>query len=151
MLSAQNWDKTQVTSWLPVLFFFNFKLIDCKFSFYENLNLSRLWSSGFRSSRRTFSDTCHSKEIGEIPLSAERKTLKFFLKCRNRISFGKLGWSRGLGVGRSKNKTSRRVNFRWNCGGGKICFQNSVFLTSYVPKTYLWLVTWYPPFWASFA
>lgn len=33
---------------------------------------------------QTLSDTCHSKEIGKIPLCAERKTLKFFLNVGRR-------------------------------------------------------------------
>lgn len=62
---------------------FNFKLIYCKFSSCEILTLDRLWDSDF-SSRRTFSDTCHSEEIGEIPLCAEKNT-KVFLKYWNKI------------------------------------------------------------------
>ena len=77
--------KTQVVSWLSVVCVcvFNFKLIYCKFSSCEILTLDRLCDSDF-SSRRTFSDTCHSEEIGEIPLCAEKNT-KVFLKYWNKI------------------------------------------------------------------
>lgn len=76
--------KTQVGSWLSVVcVFLNFKLICCKFSSCEILTLDRLWDSDFRS-RRTFSDTCHSEEIVEIPLCAEINT-KVFLKYWNKI------------------------------------------------------------------
>ena len=79
--------KTQVVSWLSVVCVcvcvFNFKLIHGKFSSCEILTLDRLWNSDF-SSRRTLSDTCHSEEIGEIPMCAEQNT-EVFLKYWNKI------------------------------------------------------------------
>ena len=93
--------KTQVASWLSVLFFFNFELIYCKLSSYEILTRDRLWNSDF-SRRRTFSDTCHSKEIGEIPLCEERKTLKFFLNVGIRYLLE--NWVGERGGGEEKQK-----------------------------------------------
>lgn len=70
--------------------------------FYEILTLAGLWNSDLIS-HKTLSDTCHSKEIGEIPLCGGENT-KVSLKRWKKISFGKPGWSKRCRWGEAKTK-----------------------------------------------